>query len=62
MFKHGAKSKALLIGSVSKLNSKDYTTKLHLCYTDLNFVDEYKYLGITLVRYMTFISRLLVSF
>ena len=47
------KSKVLLIGSLSKLNSVDYNRKLHLDGSPLSFVDSYKYLGITLDKHMT---------
>ena len=46
------KSKVLLLGSIAKLRTVDYTHFLYLGHTCLDFVDRYKYLGITLDKHM----------
>ena len=54
-----SKSKVLIFGLTSKLKTVDYGKTLHIGSTRLNFVDKYKYLGITLDKYMN--STYLVS-
>ena len=46
------KSKVLLIASQNKLGSVDYNIKIKLDNTSLHFVDNYKYLGITIDKHM----------
>ena len=53
-----AKSKTLLIGSDNKLKTVDINAYLNLDGTPLNFVDKYKYLGITLDKHMTLTALL----
>ena len=43
----------MVYGSRNKLGKIDYTNKLHLGGTALDFVDKYKYLGVTLDKEMT---------
>ena len=43
-----SKSKCLLFGSKGKLSKVDYTNRLTLSDSPLDFVNSYKYLGITL--------------
>ena len=50
------KSTVLLISSRHKLNSVDYNSKVTLDNTPLYFVDSYKYLGISLDKYMDLTS------
>ena len=47
-----SKSKCLLFGSKGKLSKVDYTNKLNLSDSPLDFVKSYKYLGITLDNQM----------
>ena len=46
------KSKVVLLGSNAKLKTVDHSKSLYLNRTCLDFVDKYKYLGITLDKYM----------
>ena len=48
-----SKSKTLLLGSISKLKTTDYTLQLSLSGNELPFVDTYNYLGITLDKHMS---------
>ena len=48
----GSKSKVLLFGSIAKLKLVDYSNSVHIGQTHLEFVDKYKYLGVTLDKYM----------
>ena len=50
------KSKVLLFGSISKLKIVDYSKIVHIGEENLDFVDKYKYLGITLDKYMNLTS------
>ena len=46
------KSKTLLFGSISKLKTVDLSKKLKIGPSNLEFVEKYCYLGVTLDRYM----------
>ena len=46
------KSKTLLFGSISKLKTVDLSKKLKIGLSNLEFVEKYCYLGVTLDRYM----------
>ena len=48
-----SKSKTLLIGSNTKLNNVNYNCSLCLANTELEFVEQYEYLGITLDKHMS---------
>ena len=48
-----SKSKTLLIGSLAKIRNVDLSKTLHISHVSLEFVDRYKYLGITLDKYMS---------
>ena len=47
------KLKVLLFGSIPKLKAVDYSKTLHIGATQLDFVERYKYLGVTLDKHMT---------
>ena len=47
------KSKSILFASISKLNLVDYSKRLYIANTCLDFVNKYKYLGITLDKHMS---------
>ena len=51
-----SKSKVLLFGSISKLKTVDYSNLLHIGQTHLDFVDKYRYLGVTLDKFMNLTS------
>ena len=52
------KSKVLLIGSLNKLRNVDYATMVNLDNVPLNFVECYKYLGITIDKTMDLTKQL----
>ena len=53
-----SKSKVILFGSKEKLKNVDYTKTVHIGDTYLEFVDRYKYLGVSLDKYMNLTSLL----
>ena len=56
-----SKSKTLLIGSNTKLNNVNYNCSLCLANNELEFVEQFKYLGITLDKHMS-LNPLLTDF